>query len=329
MTTSTLPQSKHFELSRITEGVYAAVGLTDGAALSNAGIVDLGDRTLVFDTLGTPAAAQDLKSAAEQLTGRVPCYVVNSHAHYDHWCGNQVFDQEAMIIASRKTWEQIVALEPELRSTIADPAPLADQLSACRKRLEKETDPRWRATLERAIPRLQQQLDGLQQLEPVAPNVSFDLEMSLHGSKRNVFLRSYEGAHSQSDSYLIVPQDGVIFTGDLGFFGAQPLIVFGDLNQWISLLKQWQNHKPEIFVPGHGPVGGKDDIGQQKDYFTAVRELVSRVIDEGGTVDSALQQQLGEPFASWVASDMSVFERNVRATFDLLTADSEVPHASC
>ncbi len=44
----------------------------------NAAIVDLGDRTLVFDTLATLQAARDLRAAAERLTGRAPAVVVNS-----------------------------------------------------------------------------------------------------------------------------------------------------------------------------------------------------------------------------------------------------------
>jgi cyclase len=47
---STLPASEHFQLEQVAEGVCAVIALRKGAAHSNAGIVDLGDRTLVFDT---------------------------------------------------------------------------------------------------------------------------------------------------------------------------------------------------------------------------------------------------------------------------------------
>ena len=73
-----MPSSMHFELKEVAEGVYAAIGIPGGAAFSNAGIVDLGDQTMVFDTFQTPHAAQDLKDAAEALTGRTVSYVVIS-----------------------------------------------------------------------------------------------------------------------------------------------------------------------------------------------------------------------------------------------------------
>ena len=87
-----LPTSDHFEIHRIAEGVYPAIATQDGAAFSNAGIIDLGDRTLIFDAFETPKAAQDLRLAAEQLTERQASLVIISHAHDDHWLGNQVFD---------------------------------------------------------------------------------------------------------------------------------------------------------------------------------------------------------------------------------------------
>ena len=90
-TAGIVPTSDHFALEEIAEGVYAAVGISGSASHSNAGIVDLGDRTLVFDTFVTPRAAEDLRVAAEHLTGRAVTCVINSHSHADHCCGNQVF----------------------------------------------------------------------------------------------------------------------------------------------------------------------------------------------------------------------------------------------
>ena len=88
----TLPTSEHFKLDRIAEGVYVAIAIEGGLARCNAGIVDLGDQTLLFDTFMTPQAAQDLRAAAEGLTGRPVTYVINSHAHSDHWPAKSRFD---------------------------------------------------------------------------------------------------------------------------------------------------------------------------------------------------------------------------------------------
>ena len=65
MADTELSTSRHFRLEQLADGVYAAIHSEGGEAIGNAGIVDLGDRTLVYDTFFTPQAAADLRFAAE------------------------------------------------------------------------------------------------------------------------------------------------------------------------------------------------------------------------------------------------------------------------
>src|SRR5260370_34145596 len=84
-------QSRHFQLERVANGVYAAIARADGGAVGNAGIVDLGETTLVFDTFQTPQAARDLLAAAERLLGRPVSFVANSHWHGGHMPVSAIF----------------------------------------------------------------------------------------------------------------------------------------------------------------------------------------------------------------------------------------------
>jgi glyoxylase-like metal-dependent hydrolase (beta-lactamase superfamily II) len=85
MKTSRKPaDSIRFHLQELANGVYAVIHVTGGAAIGNASIVDLGDRTLVYDSLFTPQAGEDLRAAAEALTDRPTDVVINSHYHNDH-----------------------------------------------------------------------------------------------------------------------------------------------------------------------------------------------------------------------------------------------------
>jgi len=54
-------QSDHFTIEKLDDGIYAAIHKPGGEAICNAGIIDLGSKTLVFDTFLTPRAAKDLK----------------------------------------------------------------------------------------------------------------------------------------------------------------------------------------------------------------------------------------------------------------------------
>ena len=85
--TDLLP-SNHFTLQPLAENVFAAVAKDGGAAICNAGLVDLGGQILVYDTFLTPQAAQDLRDSAVKYFGRTPQLVIYSHFHNDHiWGG--------------------------------------------------------------------------------------------------------------------------------------------------------------------------------------------------------------------------------------------------
>jgi cyclase len=79
-----VPESQRFRIEKMAEGAYAAIHIEGGAAVGNAGIVDLGDRTLVYDSLFTPQAGEDLRTTAEALFGRPVAMVIDSHWHNDH-----------------------------------------------------------------------------------------------------------------------------------------------------------------------------------------------------------------------------------------------------
>jgi cyclase len=142
-----LPTSEHFTLERLAEGVYAAIATEGGLAFSNAGIVDLGKRTLVFDTFDSIRAAEDLKAAAEQLTGRPASYVVISHWHPDHWTGNQLFVPRASVIATPEIREWMIPVGRDILEFQEDHSGAEEELRQCQERLEGESDPGQRRAL--------------------------------------------------------------------------------------------------------------------------------------------------------------------------------------
>jgi len=99
----------HFELKQLAENAWAAIARDGGAAISNAGFVDLGGQVVVFDSFLTPQAARELEEAVEGLTGQKAGTVINSHHHNDHIWGNQVFAEHARILSSQRTREAITA----------------------------------------------------------------------------------------------------------------------------------------------------------------------------------------------------------------------------
>lgn len=317
-TASTLPTFEHFRLEQLAEGVYAAIGVAGGAAYSNAGIIDLGDRTLIFDTFMTPKAAEDLKAAAEQSTGRPATYVVNSHAHSDHWCGNQVFADHAAIIATHQIRAQMPEMADYLNECKEDSSELEEMLREDQERLKTETDEGWRVSLERSITRWHHVLESLPTLELRLPNQTFEGKLVFHGTQRTAELVTLGSGHTSSDCFLVLPAEKIAFIGDLAFFQCQPFMAHSDPQAWVAQLEKMEQSDIETFVPGHGPLGTKADLALQGEYIIVIEELVAGVIEAGGSVDEALQQPLPEPFDAW-SSNIARFEANVRSLYQRLS----------
>jgi cyclase len=111
--------------------------------------------TLILDTFETPLAAEDLRAAAEDLTGRPATCVIISHAHADHWCGNQVFGPQVPIITSHTIREEMPTAIGWLQELKENPVEVEQAIKETRERLEIEPDERWCISLELSITRME------------------------------------------------------------------------------------------------------------------------------------------------------------------------------
>lgn len=76
------------------------------------------------------------------------------------------------------------------------------------------------------------------------------------------------GGELQENMIVQVPESQVVFGGALCSFGVTPMAGLGDPQQWATSLDSvlgWG----EIFVPGHGPIGGKEEVLAQQAYLQA------------------------------------------------------------
>lgn len=255
-----------FRLHRVVEGVHAAIAVPGEGAQGNAAIVDLGDRTLCFDTMLTPAAGEALAAAAERLTGRRATLVVNSHWHADHVLGNQAF-AGAEIVATPTTRELMLA------HAIAEKLP--PQVEGLAKLAAEETDPATRAALGETLAEGRHLLAALPTLRRRFPTLLFERRLTLQGSHRRAELLSVGGGHTRSDAFLHLPDDGVAVTGDLVMGGAMPLLSDGDAGDWRQILARLRGLGVQHLVPGHGAVGGLEDLAGIDDYLAWITELVA------------------------------------------------------
>lgn len=304
-----LPYSTHFDIKVLAEGVYAAIARENTGAASNAGFVDLGQRTLVFDTFLTPPAAAELLAAAIQLTGRPPAYVINSHYHGDHVRGNQVFGPEAIIIATHRTHELMATVGTEQLAWLKanGPAMYEDK----KKQLAAEQDERKRREIEAELAYFRPLIESLPAVSLRLPQQTFEGRLVFRGSRRTAELITYGGGHTESDAILYLPDDRLAFLGDLLFVGSHPLLRQGDPDEWLRILGEIAQLDAGTFVGGHGPLGTIEDVRLIERYIPALQALAAEVVAAGGSSDDAAAQPIPEPFAH-LRDVMFTFSSNMR-----------------
>ena len=96
-----------FEFERVVENVFQARGTGNVAVGSNATIVINDDDVLVVDSHISPAAAAALLNELRSITDKPVRYVVNTHFHFDHAHGNQIYPEDVQIIGHEFTREML------------------------------------------------------------------------------------------------------------------------------------------------------------------------------------------------------------------------------
>jgi cyclase len=290
-----IPESRHFTLEPLADGVWAAIHRPGGWAVGNAGIVDLGDATLVFDAFLTAEAARDLAAAAALLTGRPAASVVLSHYHNDHVRGAEVFSG-ATLVATTSTRHLIDTFgREELASDLEHGGAQLARAAA----MADDADPRIRAFAAYFTP----YWEGLVASAPHAalrlPEVTFEDRLTLHGTRRTVEVVSLGAAHTPDDAMLVLPDDGVVFCSDLLFVGCHPFLADGDPDGWLRALEVLAAHAPARFVPGHGPVGSAADVDALASHIRALEATAARLHDEGATSDDLERLLPADASSAW------------------------------
>ncbi len=290
-------ESQHFELQKLTDGVYAAISKVGGHAICNAGIIDLGDKTLIFDTFMSPIAAQNLLAAVKEMKMSPVAYVINSHYHNDHIRGNQVFGDNVKIISTSKTRELIEKREP---AQIEQEKQYAEEAYSQTKALmEAEKDVKkkefhllWCGYYEALI-------ESHPILKTRLPDSTFEQECFIDGPKRSAQILCYGGGHTESDAILILPDDRIAFMGDLVFIEMHPFMADGDPEHWKECLTRIQQLNFETVAPGHGPVGTKEGLSTMLQYITMTETLAQKMIDEGKGENDIEKLVAPPPFNDW------------------------------
>ncbi|WP_042200534.1 MBL fold metallo-hydrolase [Paenibacillus camerounensis] len=309
-----------FNLHTVADGVWAAIVVPGSGALGNAAIIDLGDSTVVVDTFSLPQAAELLKQAAEQLTGKPVQYVINTHYHGDHHYGNQVFT-DSQIITTGITRDYLTR----------EPAPTAeawqDGLQQVMTTLEQgrqaTQDNRLQTAFANEIADKAALLKAVPDIRRVTASLTFSDKMMIYGSTRSVSVLTFGGGHTESDAMVYVEDAGVLIAGDLVLSRTHPAMLSGSLENWLRIIEQIEHELTfSKLIPGHGEVADRSSLEEMTRYLRAIPEYVQQAAASSKPEAYWLEQGIPAAFADWEMSH--VFGWNFRWLYQQMKHGDEV-----
>jgi glyoxylase-like metal-dependent hydrolase (beta-lactamase superfamily II) len=255
---------------QVAPGVYSAIGNgTIETRSSNMVILNQDDVVLV-DTNITPEATRRLVNDIKTLTDKPVRYVVNTHWHYDHTDGNQIFGPEVTIIGHENERTEILAgvLKNRLALEFQN---LPRQLDNIRKQIAGEADAARKQQAEDRLKVQEAYQEQLRETVPTPPTLTVADHLTLYRGDREIRIVYLGRGHSDTDLMVYLPNEKVIATGDFFEGPATGALAFGFHDEWAANLEKLKVIDFETVVPGHGePFKGKDQIA----YFQAfLRDL--------------------------------------------------------
>lgn len=251
-------------LEELGPGVFGCIAEHIGA---NAGFVVGSAAVALVDTQLTPTTTMEVLRAIRWVTSRPVRFVVNTHHHSDHVFGNQYFVPEALIVAHERAAERIAqaAAEAPQRAATTWPA-LAEDFAEVR-------------------------------ITP--PAVTFSERLAIDLGGRLVQLLYLGRAHTDGDVYVLVPDARVLYCGDVFFNRVVPAMFDGYFRDWSARLETLAGLPAEGFVPGHGAVGTRDDLGVARGFLESLVAQVKAAHAVGLGEEEICERLDLAPYADW------------------------------
>ena len=240
---------------------YAGVPDSENAGhTSNAGFVVTDDGVVVFDALGTPALGYAMLQKIRAVTDQPVRQVVISHYHADHVYGLQAFREHAESVV---VWAQ--------------------------ERTREYFNPQGFKRGEDARRRLEQRREALfpwvdEDTYLVAPDRLFGRRAEFTLGGLTFRLRHMGPAHAPGDSMMVVPELGVVFSGDIIYKGRIPFLDSPqvDTANWLAGLDYLtaMDPAPRFVIPGHGEASADvaEAVAFTRGYLRFVREQMAAAV---------------------------------------------------
>ncbi|MDD9709239.1 MBL fold metallo-hydrolase [Seohaeicola sp. SP36] len=216
------------------------------------GLIETDEGAVLVDPGGTWAGAVMLHEVVRDLTEQKVTHVINTGGQDHRWLGNGYWqDQGAIVIAAN------AAVEDQQARASMQLSMLSQLVGA-----------------------------GLDGTEPAFATVTFQSDHVLELGGRVIEIHHEGAAHTSGDSFVWLPQERVVFTGDIVYVGRTPGVMeFSDSAAWLDSFAAIEALDPEYVVPGHGPLTTlAQSQADTRDYLHNLRERIRVHIEDGGDI---------------------------------------------
>ncbi len=273
-------------IAELKRGIFACLMDNETA---NAGFVVTERGVIVVDTLDRPGRGRQLAAAIDGTIGQPIFLVVNTHHHRDHVLGNQAFD--APVVAHTALPDQLA------QAAARDLSPIA--MAAW---ISEHPEDRWLA----------------EELEIVYPSILFERQMVLDLAPRKVVIH-HLGGHTVDSSVVDLPDEGVLFAGDLVFEGRVPFLRDARIEDTVEALRFLEGLGDRTIVPGHGNLCAGDYLSRSRSYLEALRDRVATMLGQGWEKGEVLDS---DQLPRWWTEDRpELLRANVARVYDELAGD--------
>jgi len=262
MQTTVIANTKdELKLINVIDNVYAIVGSTGNRSKLNMGnnatfgVVVTQQGVVLIDSGATYEGAASIHKLIKTVTAQPVKIVINSGGQDHRWLGNAYFKKQgAKIIANQ-------------RAVVDQKSRKQDQFFMLGNLLGKQ---------------------GIDKTTPAYAEKTFDKEMNFSLGEVEFKLVHAGVAHTPGDSFIWLPKQNVMFTGDIVYVERMlGIFDFSSSKTWLQAFESMAAFKPKFIVPGHGSptslaVAKKDTY----DYLVFLRHTIKEYIEAGGGIEN-------------------------------------------